>query len=420
MSAQNSTIQTGGENVAVPTVQSRENDTNGSIANQRREALIVVRDSQISSHLDFVRGFAAVAVFVGHARNLFFVDYRELREPSLLTMAMYTLTGNAHSWVIVFFVLSGYFISASIRRDVDRGDWSWRKYMINRLARLYVVLLPALLLTWVLDRLGIYLTDSGIYRGLGGQLVVRDVLPSLNWQTFAGNLLYLQNYYVPVFGSDGPLWSLSHEFWYYLLFPLAVQLTRRQCAMQLAVTVAAFLAIAFISFPLIQYLPIWLLGAGIAYSNRAPWLRSPVVHRVAMPLTAVGFVIALTMVRFQKLSSPYLSDGAVGVAFAACVLVLLNHPSRRSSGLYAKAASGLAGMSYTLYLVHVPILAFIASLFGASQRWTPTFGSAAVFGVILTAVFLVASLIAALTERNTDVVRNALNRCFPLESSKTF
>ena len=37
-----------------------------------------------------------------------------------------------------------------------------------------------------------------------------------------GNLFFLQTIFVPPFGSNAPLWSLSFEFWYYLLFPLCL------------------------------------------------------------------------------------------------------------------------------------------------------------------------------------------------------
>jgi peptidoglycan/LPS O-acetylase OafA/YrhL len=44
------------------------------------------------------------------------------------------------------FVLSGFLISSTVLRSQVSGDWSWRDYAINRSIRLYVVLIPGLLL----------------------------------------------------------------------------------------------------------------------------------------------------------------------------------------------------------------------------------------------------------------------------------
>jgi peptidoglycan/LPS O-acetylase OafA/YrhL len=40
----------------------------------------------------------------------------------------------------------------------------------------------------------------------------------LGFSTFVGNLLQLQTIVVSSLGSNGPLWSLANEWWYYVLF----------------------------------------------------------------------------------------------------------------------------------------------------------------------------------------------------------
>jgi len=34
------------------------------------------------------------------------------------------------------------------------------------------------------------------------------------------NLGFVQTVSVPVYGTNGPLWSLANEFWYYVMFSL--------------------------------------------------------------------------------------------------------------------------------------------------------------------------------------------------------
>lgn len=43
----------------------------------------------------------------------------------------------------------------------------------------------------------------------------RDLAPAV----LLGNLLFLQTKITQEFGSNGPLWSLFSEFWYYVLVP---------------------------------------------------------------------------------------------------------------------------------------------------------------------------------------------------------
>ena len=73
---------------------------------------------------------------VGHVRGLFFIDYSYISNPSLVHKTLYALTGFGNQAVMVFFVLSGYFIGTSVCESLDARRWSWRVYLVNRLTRL--------------------------------------------------------------------------------------------------------------------------------------------------------------------------------------------------------------------------------------------------------------------------------------------
>ncbi len=102
-----------------------------------------------SVYLDAVRLFAALVVVLTH------LAYSRFSGGLLIELRTY---GN--DAVMVFFVLSGYVIAyTAATRDHELGT-----YTVNRLARLYSVALPAVLLTWLLDQMGQGF-DSVLYDG---------------------------------------------------------------------------------------------------------------------------------------------------------------------------------------------------------------------------------------------------------------
>ena len=96
-----------------------------------------------NSTLDIIRGLAALEVMFSHLRGFLFEDFPRLPHPSLLVKAFYYLTGFGHQAVIIFFVLSGYLVGGSVL--VAKQDGFCLRYSVQRLARLWIVLVPCLL-----------------------------------------------------------------------------------------------------------------------------------------------------------------------------------------------------------------------------------------------------------------------------------
>lgn len=164
------------------------------------------RDDSLAA-LDLARAVAALAVLAGHARAIWFVDFGETAVSSsalrVLSAAFYFFTGLGHQAVMVFFVLSGFFIARSVGARHRRGQWQWRAYAIDRLSRLHIVLLPALLLTLALDRSGASLAP-GLYDGSHpSALVGTRTAIDHGIEAFIANNLYLQSIHAPTYGSTG-------------------------------------------------------------------------------------------------------------------------------------------------------------------------------------------------------------------------
>ena len=162
---------------------------------------------------------------------------------------------------------------------------------------------------------------------------------------------------------DGPLWSLGYEFWFYVLAGLtALAILRR------GVTPAVGI-VALMAAPLVAdnarfygFLIIWCLGAvwfvaltsGIDAARLARWAL----------IAAAGFVLAATaalVVGGPRVANPHYTGAefvfqtaVVGLGSIALAAYLRRSTARAPRTVRAVAST--AAYSYTLYVVHFPLL----------------------------------------------------------------
>jgi len=361
------------------------------------------KDTTASVLLDLLRGLAALLVLVGHWRNLLFIDFPQLTAHKLLLILPYALTSAGHQAVVIFFVLSGYLISGSVFRSFARDQWSWNSYLTHRIVRLWVVLIPGLLLCMLWDHIGLHLNLApALYSGEVPNHITRNIHHTLSAHIFFGNLFFLQSVIVPVFGSDGPLWSLANEFWYYLLFPLALVALRRKSALpQRIVSGVLFFAVAwFVRQGILPLFPVWLAGTVLALLPAPRFsLRTRIVATALY--SPLPFLFAKVF-RFSALSSDYL----FGIATFAFLWVMLSATNRAdASALFTRLSRSLARSSYTLYVMHVPFILLLTSLLLGDQRWVPNTRHILAGLGILAVTLIYTNLVAAATEFRTDSIR---------------
>jgi peptidoglycan/LPS O-acetylase OafA/YrhL len=371
-----------------------------------------------SVHLDLIRGVSALAVMLYHLRGLFFVDYPFLANKSLASSALYAVTGYGHQAVMVFFVLSGYFIGTSVMESVDKQQWSWRTYLVSRMTRLQLVLFPALVLGALWDRIGMRIPQAAplyydaLYKFNGPSVALRSTIP-----VFLGNFFFLQSIISPVFGSNGPLWSLSYEFWYYIVFPALILATAAWIGTRIRLLYAglALFLLWFIGPQISFYFLIWLAGALLGHLRRTTRFKS---RSPALPWSAgLIFVGALAWCRTRRLSSDLLTDYIVAFCFALWLYTLLHGSREDASPAYQYAAKKLSGFSYTLYLTHFPALLLLRGLLNPQGNWQPDPRHLAYALGIALWMLIYAYCVAECTEARTASVRNRLLRPkVPLES----
>lgn len=356
-------------------------------------------DSWHSLLISLLRGMAALQVAAAHLRAEFMPGLRSLEQPALWYQALAFLTGFAHQAVVVFFLISGWLVGGSLLNKRTEPD-AIKLYAIDRITRLWTVLLPTFLLILAL----------GI---LTGQIdprtadFSRDNPYSLT--ALVGNLAALQTIVVPQFGGNYPLWSLANEGWYYLLFPLLLTAAggRRRALAALVLAAAAVL----LPFELVLYFSLWLMGA--AFSRLR--LECGAATRVALLLVCGSLSV------YYRLTGS--NDGLVVASFGQDLLLSLPFMLFLSSTVVRpspvirlapvrKFANFFSDFSFTLYVVHVPLLGLVAWL-GTTLLGTRTFGvdhplQLFVYAAVLALVVLLAYGFYRLFEARTFQVRRWL------------
>ncbi len=354
--------------------------------------------------MDLFRFVAATTVVLEHARDLVWIDAPQAGALPALALIAYAVSGLGHEAVMAFFVLSGFWITHAAERKMAEPSF-WPAYLIDRLSRLSIVIVPALVLGGLLDWIGMHILHGPVYfDGLGAHSISPDAHLHLTPLIFAGNLLFLQDLAVATFGSNGPLWSLAAEFWYYLWFAALLFLGRRR---RLAVPLIA--VGAAVAWP--QLLPgfaVWLLGSALYYADRA-WRRA----RRASGLGYAGLVAAtgllgcaLALSRLQLLGSG-LADLCVAGAFTLVLWTLLRSEIGFPNRVLGPLAEYGARASFSLYVVHYPLLALAVSALGVDRRLAPGLGTAALIAGLVVAALVAAWGFAALTEAHTGKLRRA-------------
>jgi len=307
-----------------------------------------------------------------------------------------------HILVIVFFVISGYVITASAARP----DRTLANYSADRLARLSSVVIPALVLTYGLDAIG-SMASPGLYSYIDPR-----------WQSVRCllNFFYCQQIWFLCVNpsSNTPLWSLGYEFWYYFLFGIWIFVRSKR------IKVALLLAVSlFIGPKILLLLPAWILGA-LAFHAGKVWQCSYRRSFLLFVVTGIAMVVALVF-EYQLginngksglpplyYSSNFLGDNffAVIVAanFIACSL-FSKHLLRDLEPLKSvRFIRWLASHTFSLYVYHMPVIFFVRAI----AKYNPH-NLIAVLVAMSVALLIIAGL-SKLTEEQYPVLRTFLRR----------
>lgn len=369
----------------------------------------------LSARLNCLRWVAAMLVLISHLKPILFVEYANLQHKDALIAAFYFVTGLGHEAVVIFFVMSGLLVGGlSLDRHRDRR-FVPSEFVIQRFSRIYIVLIPALMVGFLLDHIGLaYFNSSAIYTESLRFRMLGVVANQLSWHLMLENVLMLQQVSVPVLGSNGALWSISYEWWCYALFFFAFYFLA-SCAHRspkLHYLLLACLLLALLPLDVVRYFLIWMIGVAVLFSP----LRRIRCNRL---LAYAGLIASILWSRIdQNNAAPilgfertFIHDLVLACACFFLFTALNQYRDRLSHKQTVHKV--LAGFSYTTYLVHLPFMTFVIAIlnshFGLPVLQQPSWSGMACFVLIGALVYFYAYCFSRCTERHTDALRRQLH-----------
>lgn len=192
--------------------------------------------------LEAIRGFAALYVVLHHS----------IHEFILFGFNLSFLFRFGQEAVILFFILSGFVIQYSFSKGRDK---SFKTYFLKRFLRIYIPLIFVFLANYLVSSISTTVKID-LIQLFGNIFMLQDIgslKPNVIVSTFLGNL---------------PLWSLSYEWWFYMMFFPLIYFFKGQSS-KIVFIVGCIATLTYIVYPnffnrILMYLVIWWSGVEIA------------------------------------------------------------------------------------------------------------------------------------------------------------
>ncbi len=376
-------------------------------------------NNNLSTWIDVMRALAAQAVVLGHLHQILFINPITDNENSinlLIQNVISSLSSVSHEAVVVFFIISGYLVGGRVIKDSINQSFYFKPFLKNRITRLLIVLVPALFLTALFDYVSFNYAD-----GMGVLNSRQHFYPqwwlavnTFGLQAFITNLSFFQMILGFQFGTNLSLWSLSNEFWYYLLLPLLMGIIFSENNKKILFILLSSCILALFIFSSKEHDPyrpvyyfynfiIWLLGAFAFFIN---------THQRLVFSSLILFLLGV-LVKFSlnidtipsELLALIKSDLLIGIATIMMMSLLRFIPIK----ILKSRAFFFSGYSFSLYIIHLPLFFMMISLsqtLGKGLLYNPIGLGYFIFLWIMSN--LLAWSFSLLTERQTKYLREKL------------
>lgn len=344
----------------------------------------VTKPERIPS-LDVLRGVAAFIVVIGHL-FLMYPEAERMQIPTWLRISVLRILVNGHASVILFFVLSGYVLSLPFLHGKTP---KYLSYLTKRLCRIYIPFAISILLAGVLYTLSTPLPaeigSDWFHRQWGGEtLTAKNVLAHLAMTGVEEEMRL-----------NGVMWSLVVELRISIIFPVLIYLCKFPRLFFVSALLTYFLTSAIMllykmpiqeadsfaeSFLItLRFVPFFM--AGILLVQYDEKIKSRIIRLNKLQIfMLIIFVLSIfcmpteiynhqNISYLSKVISPEMLNSSLKfsadflLGIASCLLIILAKNYGENIRFFNhKAALWLGKVSYSLYLIHLPLVFVIFRL----------------------------------------------------------
>lgn len=315
------------------------------------------------AYLDGIRACAALYVILYHIYTACTSS-----NPEWLNRLM-TWMGYGHFSVDVFIVVSGYCLILPVMRTNFIMNGGYSEFIYRRARRIlpayYAAVAIGIISNLLVSKIfstHIYLTSFGVFSFI---FLLQDLFSSASWQI------------------NGALWSVAVECRIYLVFPLIVAGLRRWGGIRMTIALLVISLILSIILaglfriapffntneytivgPMPHYLGLFGIGTLAALLGHDVRLQSLRTRLPALPLCGfsilVAFISSRTTIRHGLPMPILVVDNCVGFATFFLLVYLADGRQNLLKGiLESKALVKIGTFSYSLYLIHTPVMALL-------------------------------------------------------------
>ncbi|MDB5137162.1 MAG: acyltransferase [Mucilaginibacter sp.] len=307
--------------------------------------------------LEAIRGFVAIYIVFHHIVS-FYGLYNQNKALKLIFM-------HPQEAVMIFFLLSGFVIYVS---TVNNKEITFYKYIKKRFVRIYPITVAAFLISTLIFFINGYdFTTVDAKNLIGNFLMMQDdkAQPGL---------------IVPTYLDNFPLWSLSYEWWFYVMFfPLFVYFHKRIPANNIP-HIYPILGISLIgwllfliwpnhAFLVITYFLLWWTGvacAEIYLKHQSFQLKT--LMPVLLSISTMSLAIAIPVLKgyfvkhetLAQINAAYPISTYLHYYLDTLMFIIIGLIWWRFKlvgfNLFLRGFKVLAPISFAIYIIHFPFI----------------------------------------------------------------
>lgn len=303
--------------------------------------------------IDALRGLAALLVLLVHTRSVLFESYSLLSPESqnIYTKLLFALMSNGSIGVVIFFVLTGFLVGGGSINRVITNDFSSKEYVISRITRIGIPLFFASLFSFFSNRI------------VGNPVSIPQML---------ANCVGLNG--IIASSINGVFWTLTYQIWFYIGLLGVLLICRNRNNQYLYGCILLILSLC-VNIKLGIAWTIVILSGIISYRLKGTKLPTCIIV-----LSILLFFISIKLYdlcapskwrNYQQFSLIDRDALLVISGFALSIFVsqIVNiKPCKTFFVTLDKVLSSLSKFSYSLFLIHYPVLMLICHFVGKQSN----------------------------------------------------